>query len=340
MAVQPSPSKHWCFTLNNPTMYPDEVEPLFDIPYEYLVFQMEEPENGTPHFQGYVCFATKQRLTAIRHIFAGRAHWAVCKGTPEQNRAYCTKEDTRIGDFAEFGTLPRAAGARTDLTVLHTALQNGLTSAEYAQDYFDTFVRYPNLVTNYIGATVQPRNAQNPIYSWLLIGAPGLGKSRLADRLSNGLGGGVFRHSLRKWFDGYRGERVVVFDDFCGSSLPFSDFKRIVDRYPVRVELKGSSCEMAATHFIFTTNNEPDTWWQQEVLGAYGLSAISRRIGLVVHFVAENQFCLYPSIANYRLSRQPVPDGQLPLFQAQPQVLAYEEVEAPLPEELWQAQVQ
>jgi len=245
-----------------------------------------------------------------------------------------------VGTKAGVGPFMAGATLEVDVAALVNSRTGGPLSCQYAQDYFDTFVRYPNLVTNYIGATVQPRNAQNPIYSWLLIGAPGLGKSRLADRLSNGLGGGVFRHSLRKWFDGYRGERVVVFDDFCGSSLPFSDFKRIVDRYPVRVELKGSSCEMAATHFIFTTNNEPDTWWQQEVLGAYGLSAISRRIGLVVHFVAENQFCLYPSIANYRLSRQPVPDGQLPPFQAPAQVLAYEEVEAPLPEELWQAQVQ
>nr|UBJ26260.1 replication-associated protein [Red panda feces-associated circular DNA virus 2] len=331
-------ARHWCFTLNNPTMFPDEVEPLFDLPYTYLVFQLEAGEEETPHYQGYVCFEKKQRLSAIRHIFANVAHWEVCRGTPTQNRAYCTKAETRIGDFAEFGTLPGAAGSRQDLIALHAALQDGLTSAEYAQEYFSLFVRYPNLVTNYIGATVQARE-NDPVSSWLLIGPPGTGKSRLAHRLGNGLPGGVFRHSLRKWFDGYRGERVIVFDDFCGSSLPFSDFKRIIDRYAVRVELKGSSCEMAATHFIFTTNNQPETWWQQDVLGEHGLAAISRRIGLVVAFVAENQFRLYPTLSHYRLAQRPVPDGQIPIAQTPLQVLTYEEGEA-LPEAIWQAQVQ
>nr|WQA30109.1 MAG: rep protein [Cressdnaviricota sp.] len=111
-----------------------------------------------------------------------------------------------------------------------------------------------------------------------------------------------------KWFDGYGGERTIIFDDFCGSSLPFSTFKRVVDRYPFRVELKGSTCEMVATNFIFTTNQEPSSWWSKEVVPQP--DAIFRRIGKVVWFRSENHFSLYPDYVTYaRIVLTPRGDG-------------------------------
>ena len=149
MAAQAPPARHWCFTLNNPDLYPDELLEQIE-KAQYVVFQLEEGENGTPHYQGYCIFAQKQRLTALRGLFGGRAHWEQARGTPEQNRAYCTKEG-RIGEITEWGEIPGNAGqgARTDLDELHSALKAGLTQADYANGYFSLFVRYPNLVQNY-----------------------------------------------------------------------------------------------------------------------------------------------------------------------------------------------
>ena len=71
MATRPNPAprppaqspeaKHWCFTYNNPTMYPEEmIEELEDLGVTYAVFQLEEGKNGTPHYQGYVAFEKKK----------------------------------------------------------------------------------------------------------------------------------------------------------------------------------------------------------------------------------------------------------------------------------------
>lgn len=47
--------KQWTFTLNNPgdDEQPDHVKAaLGSKGYRYLVFQLEQGDNGTPHYQG------------------------------------------------------------------------------------------------------------------------------------------------------------------------------------------------------------------------------------------------------------------------------------------------
>lgn len=340
---QPSPAKHWCFTLNNPTIDEDNIlDELDTLTFEYAVFQLEEGENGTPHFQGYVIWKSKQRLTAVRNLMGGRCHWEIARGTPEQNRIYCTKDEGRIGDFCESGLFPEnSQGKRNDLEKLHSRLKEGLTQAEYVSEFFTTFVKYPNLVQNYIVSSIEPRPDNAPFSSWLLCGPPGTGKSRLARVIASRINDGrLFRHCLGKWFDGYRGERTVLLDDFCGSSLSFTHFKCLLDRYPLRVELKGLTCEMAATHFLITTNQDPKEWWKAEVTGRYGHDAIFRRIGKVLSFCGKNQFRVYSSYEQYAHSELRIHrDGEI-FYQERPvQEVFYEGEEVQLEEEILRAEV-
>jgi hypothetical protein len=54
-----SQSKRWTFTLNNPSEHGETrqfIEEHLRVgkSYKYLVFQLEQGENGTPHWQGNI----------------------------------------------------------------------------------------------------------------------------------------------------------------------------------------------------------------------------------------------------------------------------------------------
>ena len=95
-----------------------------------------------------------------------------------------------------------------------------------------------------------------------------------------------------KWWDGYHGEETVIFDDFKGFSMRLHDFQLIVDRYPVKVETKGSTVELSATRLVFTSNKHPSEWYSED---ADPEGTVMRRInefcadrGRLIHFVGPD----------------------------------------------------
>lgn len=122
-------AKHWCWTLNNPT--DDEEQHLCDA-YDaggivYLCFGREIGESGTPHLQGYTIFEAPIGFTTVKNrLGSARLHIEVSRGSPEQNKNYCSKD----GDFEEFGQLPESSqGRRTDLESYYQ------WSDEFAQEH-------------------------------------------------------------------------------------------------------------------------------------------------------------------------------------------------------------
>lgn len=95
-----SPAKRWCFTYNNPE---EGHEVLlcrgFASLAEDYIFSLETGENGTPHFQGYVVWLCRKKLSTIRNQLSklsvrlgNNIHWEKAGGGPKSNIAYITKE--------------------------------------------------------------------------------------------------------------------------------------------------------------------------------------------------------------------------------------------------------
>ena len=97
---QISPAKHWCFTINNPTI--EDIKMISETSRSIVpryVFQEETGENGTKHLQGYLQFKTKKRPLSI---FKKKAHWEKCRDI-RKSIEYCQKEDTRTGKIYRRG---------------------------------------------------------------------------------------------------------------------------------------------------------------------------------------------------------------------------------------------
>lgn len=105
-----APRKNYCLTLW-PEHSPDP-RTLFDhTTMTYLVVGDETcPETGRAHYQCFVQFIKKVRWNQVKAIFGAQSHVEACRGSPEQNRDYCTKD----GNFTEFGDMV-TNGKRTDL---------------------------------------------------------------------------------------------------------------------------------------------------------------------------------------------------------------------------------
>lgn len=93
-----TPSKFWCFTLNNWTQ--EQLEHLKRVFKESKcawIAGFEVGEKGTPHIQGYVEFT--KRVRPSEAIKIPQIHWEMRKGTSVQARDYCIKDGDYIGNM-------------------------------------------------------------------------------------------------------------------------------------------------------------------------------------------------------------------------------------------------
>jgi len=245
-----------CFTLNNPL--DSEIEELKKNVAElkYAVFQLERGNaEGTLHLQGYLCSAKPKRLGGWKSIIGLRAHVEAARGSAAQNRAYCTKEDTRVDGPWEFGTIPNP-GARTDIAGAIETIKEGASLEEIVSNHPEEFVKYHK---GLMAARLlyQPRRNWKTEVFWFY-GETGTGKSRKA---YEEYPDAYTKMPTSKWWDGYDGQDTVIVDDYRRDLCTFSELLRLFDRYPMQIETKGGTCQFLARRIIITTPKNPrDTW--------------------------------------------------------------------------------
>jgi len=92
---QISPSKKWCFTLNNYTESEHElILMIFSSNSSKFIIGKEIAESGTHHLQGYVEWPRKIRPISLN--LPSRIHWEKARGTRADNLVYCSKEGNFI----------------------------------------------------------------------------------------------------------------------------------------------------------------------------------------------------------------------------------------------------
>jgi len=256
-------ARNWCFTLNNPEQDGDTLLQHLRTAtgFRFTVFQLEAGDRGTPHFQGYIEFTSPKRLSALQRIIPG-AHFEIRKGTSQQARDYCTKEETRTAGPWSIGTPGQETqGQRTDIDRGVTLIQEGGIKRLRDEDPA-LYVRYSRGFDSLARSLTLPPRPEPP-QVLLLFGPTGCGKTRWF--YDNTDLDSAFRMPLTTgfWFDGYEGQPDVLIDDFAGaaSHITLAHLLQLLDRYPIRVPVKGSFVDWIPTRIMVTTNIHPKLWY-------------------------------------------------------------------------------
>lgn len=248
-------TRAWVFTLNNPertSPIPPTEDPL-TWGATYVVFQLERGESGTPHLQGYCLFPSNRRLAALRRL-APKAHWEPRRGSHEQARDYCRKEEGRVDGPWEQGEQP-APGKRNDLTLAMADVKAGMSEKDIAEKYGGTWARNYNALQRYRNLVTDHRNWKTEVT--VLYGAAGTGKSRYA--CENHPRAYPFRAG--DYWCGYDGHADVVIDDFTAGCMRYGHALHVFDRYPLIVDVKHGSGPFLARRIIITSNTPPHLWY-------------------------------------------------------------------------------
>lgn len=241
----------WVFTLNNP---PSDNLDIDDWPCKYLVFQKEVGANGTEHFQGYVEFCKPIRISGVRKLL-DRAHWEPRRGTREEARAYCTKEDTRVLGPWEFGEFEKSSqGARTDVEGIKKRVMEGAPLKSIFEENTLEWLKFSRAIEKARLLYQVKRDWEVNVI--VLVGGTGVGKTRYVREVAPA----AYWKQPSTWWDGYDGESEVILDDFYGW-LPFHELLRVLDRYQHKVQFKGGNTEFLARTIYITSNKTPDKWY-------------------------------------------------------------------------------
>jgi len=265
-------SKHWCFTINNPTDHDDwELETL-KLCASYIVVGKEHENEGTYHYQGYTILDTPKTLNGVK-ILLTRAHLEPRRGTVHQAAEYCKKE----GNFWEHGELPVTAAQKTkemwkNLIAWAEAGELDRIKDEYPAMYLRYLEKLRGLARPQL--TILPELENEWWY-----GPTGTGKSRKLWRDYPV----HYAKQLNKWWDGYDGEEVVAIEEWAPKNECTASLLKIwADRYPFPAEIKGGKLnKIRPKKLIVLSNYSID----QCFAAVEDLEPIKRRFK-VIHFPA------------------------------------------------------
>lgn len=262
---------------------------ILTIPYEdftpylppqtsYIKGQLEQGQGtGYLHWQLIVYYPKKVTLHYVKLIFGPRVHAEPSKSAAAN--AYVWKEETRIdGTCFELGNSAINRCESKDWEKILTSARTG----NFDNIPPDVLIRcYANIKRIRVDS-LNPEPLPKQVYCYW--GATGTGKSRLAWERA---GFTAFpKDPNSKFWDGYSGQRIVVIDEFRGA-ISISHILRWLDRYPVIVEVKGSSCVLCAEVIYFTSNLDPREWYTD--LDTETKEALLRRFTEIIHF-SQNIF--------------------------------------------------
>lgn len=257
--------RKWFFTWNINDANPGP--PQFDPErMSYMIYQTEAaPSTGQLHYQGFVVLKSPTKMLGVKKLLKNeQIHLKKCYNQ-EGAIEYCKKAESRVPGTmpVEYGGSPPSQGKRQTLHAACDAIKAGAKLGQVAFDFPDVIAKHGNGIRALIGILSVPTVVERKVFA--IGGEPGIGKSHIVNEcFPAGTVYTVFQPTA-PWFDGFMPgvHRVVLFDDyFKKGRMPLDYMKKVTDKWPLNVPIKGGSVEWTPEIVIFTSNEPVDTWYE------------------------------------------------------------------------------
>jgi len=224
--------------------------PFLPPPVRWIRGQLELGVGGFLHWQIMVAFTSKKSLAGVRETF-GHFHAELSRSGAASE--YVWKEDTRVlGTQFELGRKPIVVSSSVDWESVWDLAKLGRVEQIPAHIRVQSYRTLKLIGTDHIQPAAIVRRC------FVFWGRTGTGKSR---RAWEEAGLDAYPKDPRtKFWCGYRDQRHVVVDEFRGG-IDAGHFLRWLDRYPVIVEVKGSSVVLVVRTIWITSNLSPHQWY-------------------------------------------------------------------------------
>lgn len=231
--------------------------------------QLELGAGGYLHWQIVIGCKSKSSLAAIKNTFGASCHCELTRSGAANE--YIWKDDTRVeGTQFELGVKSFQRNSKTDWEAVWTSAILGKFEEIPAHTRIVSYNSLLRIAADHLEPIAMVRTVK--VY-W---GVTGSGKSH---RAWSEAGSEAYPKDPRsKFWCGYRTQVSAIIDEFRGG-IDVSHLLRWFDRYPVRVEIKGSSRPLVVSKFWITSNVNPRDWYPD--LDHLTWAALERRMEIV-----------------------------------------------------------
>lgn len=264
-------ARYWLGTIHSAHLTPSTVEdwaPPAMLPNGcvWLRGQKERGEGGTLHIQLFAAFKNKVRLNTVKSTISN-GHWEPSRSEAAED--YVWKEETAVeGTRFELGARAFKRNSAGDWGRIRDLAKRGQIDTLLEEEPEIAIKHYRTLKQISVDFLECPANLSGPCGKWIY-GPPGVGKSFW---VREQWGQDLYIKAQNKWWDGYRGQKFVLLDDFDAKVLGHY-LKIWCDAYAFTAETKGGTVQIRPSLFIITSNYKPEELFEDPVLA----EAISRR---------------------------------------------------------------
>lgn len=253
--------------------------------YTYIGQLEEGSKTGYRHWHVLIEQKSPIRFSTLKKKFPiGRLETR--RGTVAEALAYVTKEETSLGVTIQNGLIEadEKTSKPSRLEQLHARVLAGESVNQILLDDPKAWFYGRNLerlANAYAMETSKKLRNVEAVYIW---GKTGVGKTR---SLWETYGKSMYRVSdySHPW-DSYKGEKILVLDEFYSTNIPFNFLLNVLDRYPLDLPARYAN-KQANWEKVYLVSNVPleSQYADIQRFNPNGWEALTRRIGEVKEMV-------------------------------------------------------